>query len=183
MLENTIDAALEDIEDSSGEDIPTVPDDVANVTIANVAGLVIDTRDLTPRQQELLNELAQDYNDAVAEDPDEFQTREDIEAGIERRRLGRQLTIERINDHRFEKQENCFNIAESWSKKPDLSPAERCHGVAWEIQKNYGDTFGVDDHGNVFTANVGQEYAELYDIEKAPDIRDGLVRSASDLFS
>lgn len=176
---NNLEDAIEAIEDSAGEELPLVYPGVGHIekSIAvNVNGV-----DLTPRQQALIEEMKQELEGM--EDDEEADSPSDIAAAVEHRREMRQQLVDNINQHRTDKQEQCFDIAESWAKKPDLSPAERCHGVAWEIQKNFGDTFGVDINGSVITADVGQEYAQLYEVLNHDKIRDGLLRSAADLFN
>lgn len=175
---DNLDDALEAIEDSMGEDVPYVPEGVGHLEQSISIG--VTGHDMTPRQQALVNELKAELEE---NDDLDFTTTEDVQAAIERRRENRELLVDRINGHRLQKQEHCFDIAESWAKKPDLSVEERCHGVAWEIQKNYGDTFGVDAAGEVIVADVGTEYGQLYDAMNHDKIRDGLVRSAASLFT
>lgn len=177
-LVNNLEDAIEAIEDSDATDLVLTNADVG--ISKKAVGLPVSTVDLTPRQQALIEEMNQ-HIEAESED-DELDSPSDITAALEHRKELRQQAVDNINNYRLQKQEQCFDIAESWAKKPDLSPAERCHGVAWEIQKNFGDTFGVDINGSVITADVGLEYSQLYDAVNHDKIRDGLLRSAASLF-
>jgi hypothetical protein len=176
-LVNNLEDAIEAIEDSDVTDLVLTSSDVG--VPKHMAGMNPTNAELTPRQQALIDEMNQELE---ASDDDDLDSPSDIAAAIEHRKELRQQAVDSINNHRAQKQEQCFDIAESWATKPDLSPAERCHGVAWEIQKNFGDTFGVDINGTVITADVGQEYATLYDVVNHDKIRDGLLRSAASLF-
>jgi len=83
---------------------------------------------------------------------------------------------------RMEGQKKTFDIAERWSQKPNITAAQAAHGVAWEMQKNFGDTYGYQNGQYINTIDPGAEYAQLYDANMATKIKDGLMPSAKDLF-
>lgn len=98
----------------------------------------------------------------------------------------RDNTLKSVSDYvtalRMEGQKKTFEIAERWSQKPDLTVEQACHGVAWEMQKNFGDTYGYQNGQYINTVDPGAEYAQLYDTNMVTKIKAGLMPSAKDLF-
>jgi hypothetical protein len=78
-----------------------------------------------------------------------------------------------------------FDVAEKWGAKTELSPLERCHGVAWEMQKNsVSDTQkDLSTKYNFPLPTPEKDYAEVYEEKKQDDILKGIMRSAASLFT
>lgn len=109
---------------------------------------------------------------------------------------------EKVDAKRRAMYEQEFAIAERWAAKPNLTNAERCHGVVWEMhrardlraQEDYDRRMRVfeeiqDVNPNLPAANApvepnyrAPEYATFYDNQKASDIKEFLAKSAKELF-
>lgn len=80
-----------------------------------------------------------------------------------------------------------FAIAEKWADKPNLTPRERCHGVIWETQKQYGDQHGfrLDENGRgvTYVRDAAQEYAKHYDTMFVEEVKQNLTMAGAKLFS
>jgi hypothetical protein len=87
-----------------------------------------------------------------------------------------------VNGQRQIVQQQYYDIAEKWAAKPNLSKHDACHGAMWEVQKNFGDNFGM--YGDMHTrVQPQEEYAALYDKNQAPNIEAGVAMRAADLFT
>lgn len=110
-------------------------------------------------------------------------TAEEIaEANEERRQMNERLH----SDHYANRLTNtaiAFNAAEKWAKREDLTPTERCHGVAWQLRNDSKDTMGFDSQMQQVIAHPGNEYIDYYDQLKSEDIKNGMARSALGLFT
>lgn len=70
-----------------------------------------------------------------------------------------------------EEVERVFAVAESWNGRADVSPPERCHGVAHDV-------YVMVSGGN----GGSQIYSKHYEDRLADQIQNRLVRSARELF-
>jgi hypothetical protein len=85
-----------------------------------------------------------------------------------------------------------FDIANTWATEPELTPMERCHGVAHDIYKIYGvdaksitfddKPFIPDSMQKAYPINAGQAYAQHYESQLSEQIKARSIRAAKDLF-
>lgn len=94
-----------------------------------------------------------------------------------------------------------YALAEKWAAKSDISNRERCHGLVWDI-RHQEDKVAQELHDKEVARNAasGREldafitsartpypsapgYSVLYDSQNVQEIKDGLMKSAADLFS
>ena len=72
--------------------------------------------------------------------------------------------------------------ANSWGERDDITPLERCHGLAHQLYGDYGqDTVMTADSATVPT-DPGRNYARAYDHEFADKIKERSMRAAKELF-
>jgi len=101
--------------------------------------------------------------------------------------------IQEMQNKRTTEIRQAFDIANTWASEPDLTPMERCHGVAHELYKIYGvDAKPVRWDGDkevipdiikeAYPINAGQAYAQHYESQLADQIKSRSIRSAKELF-
>lgn len=119
------------------------------------------------------------------------------EAIWEKRRLDSERyereAVQQLQDERTTEIRQAFDIANSWATEPDLTPMERCHGVAHDIYQLYGvdkKAFNLSDGQSyvpesmqkAYQVNAGQAYAQHYDTHLSEQIQARSIRAAKELF-
>jgi Ni/Co efflux regulator RcnB len=135
--------------------------------------------------------------DQNAEKQWESKSEEEKEAIIEHNRARSehwdQVALKEMQDKRTNEIRQVFDIANTWATEPELTPMERCHGVAHDVYKLYGaDAKPIrwDSDKEVippiiqqaYPINAGQAYAQHYDTHLSDQIKSRTLRAAKDLF-
>jgi Ni/Co efflux regulator RcnB len=100
--------------------------------------------------------------------------------------------VREMQDKRTAELRQAFDIANHWAAEPDLTPMERCHGVAHDLYKIYGvdakefdfggTKFIPDSMRKAYDISAGQAYARHYDTHLSEQIKERKLRAAKDLF-
>jgi hypothetical protein len=127
------------------------------------------------------NKLSQEERDAIHEKNRlraEHYEKEAIDSAVE------------LRTHQIRQ---AFDIANQWATEPDLTPMERCHGVAHDLYALYGvdqkpinigplENYVPDSIQKAYPISAGKAYAQHYDTHLSEQIRQNQIRAAKDLF-
>lgn len=99
-------------------------------------------------------------------------------------RLLNEVAIERVLSFGTQLAEvrDTVNTASTWGEREELSPMERCHGVAHELYQQFGATAVISSDGDVVAVDPGTCYAGRYEAHFADKIKERSIRAAKELF-
>jgi len=89
-----------------------------------------------------------------------------------------ELSMDRQNKELREVME----AATTWGEREDITPLERCHGLAQALYSEWGTDSVLSAEGGSVPTNPGRNYAKAYDHEFADRIKDRSMRAAKELF-
>ena len=121
--------------------------------------------------------------DALSEEEKADEKRRIHEAMDERSKESRDREVHQMQDQAA----NAFDVAEKWSKTPDLSSREVAHGVAHDLHTHYAADFNklwgkVDPTAVTNYPTPSKVYQNHYDGQFTSEIKNRSIRAAHALF-